>query len=623
MTEKISIVSVFGEVYLLKVDSLKRSGEEYYPQCGIDPSEQGGPMMNRLNILALLGFLAVIQIAAALGATEVVNGELGQKIDRYLQKAEANGYAGSVLVARGEEIILAKGYGFADRESKIKERAETVFSIGSITKQFTGAAILKLEMMGQLKVTDPISQYFGDVPADKKDITLHHLLTHTAGFEGALGDDYDPIGREDFVKLALSSKLLFKPGERYEYSNVGFSLLGIIVELVSGKNYEDFLYEALFKPAGMEKTGYVRPKFAKSELAVGYRGGERWGTALARPWRPEGPGWHLRANGGILSTVGDMHRWYLALKKDTILSAPAKQKYFAPQIKEYEDGNSYYGYGWVTQKTERGANLIWHNGGNGIYNAYMGFEPENDLVIIASSNTAGKISDNYAGRIERIVTGDYKELDERVLKEYSGIYRLSSGAEIEARFDENDNLQLTYRAKELVGLLAGSGNEVKAEVERCNQTVEEMLKTALAGDYAGLAAAWGEPLEDVKARASAFWSARKKEWGEVKGLEVLGTVARPRNLLSYVRVDFARRSSFFTYVWDKENGRLLEMRESENLERQFEPRSQDEFFAPAIGATIVFKKDEKGIIILTIRKNGTETPARKAASSKTVLGSGH
>ena len=571
-------------------------------------------MKSSRYILVFLCSLALTQLATAQSSAEVENGDLGQKIDRYLQKAEANGYAGSVLVARGEKIILAKGYGLADRENKVKQTAETVFSIGSITKQFTGAAILKLEMMDKLKVTDPISKYFGDVPADKKEITLHHLLTHTAGLEGALGDDYDAIGREDFVKLALSSKLLFIPGERYEYSNVGFSLLGIIVELVSGKNYEDFLYEALFKPAGMEKTGYVRPGFVKSELAVGYRGGERWGTALDRPWRPEGPGWHLRANGGILSTVGDMYRWYLALKNDTVLSVSAKKKYLAPHVKEYADGNSYYGYGWVTQKTERGANLIWHNGGNGIYNAFMGFEPENDLVIIASSNIAGKISDNYAERIERIVAGDYKELDERALQEYAGTYRLSSGAEIEARFDENDNLLATYRAKELVGLLAASGKEVKEEVERYNQKVEEMLKAALAGDYAVLAAAWGEPLEDVKTRASAFWDGKRKELGEVRGLEVLGTLARPRNLFTYVRVDFGKSSEFFTYIWDKESGRLREMRESQNLDRQFEPRSQDEFFSPPIGTTIIFQKDEKGNVSLTIRKNGAETRATKAAA---------
>jgi CubicO group peptidase (beta-lactamase class C family) len=581
-------------------------------------------MRRNMGAALILGFMALGLTAAASSAAEIVNGDLGQKIDRYLQKAEANGYCGSVLAARGDNIILAKGYGLADRENRIKETADTVFSIGSITKQFTGAAILKLEMMGKLSVTDLISKYLGDVPADKKEITIHHLLTHTAGFPGALGDDYDPIGREDFVKLALGSKLLFKPGERYEYSNVGFSLLGIIVELVSGMGYENLLYEQLFKPAGMEKTGYVRPGFAKGELAVGYRGGERWGTALARPWRPEGPGWHLRGNGGILSTVGDMYRWYQALQKDTVLSAAAKKKYFTPYVKEYPEGNSYYGYGWVIQKTERGSTLIWHNGGNGIYNAFMGFEPENGLVVVVSSNIAGKISDDYAGRIGEILSGEYKEPDEQVLKQYAGIYRLASGAEIGVRFDENDNLTLAFQARELISWLAASGKENKDEMERYDRKLEEVLKEALAGDFAPLAAAWGEPVEAVKPRASAFWNGQKKEFGEVKGLEVLGTVTRPRNLLTYARVDFNTKSRFFTYVWDAESGHLQEMRESEKLERQFEPGSQNEFFSEAIRTTALFVKDAKGELVLVIKKNGTETRAQKAkapAASGLICGS--
>src|SRR4030042_652253 len=109
------------------------------------------------------------------------------------------------------------------------------------------------------------------------------------------------------------------------------------------------------------------------------------------------------------------------------------------------------------------------------------------------------------------------------LKKDSGSYRRFSGAEIDIQIGENDNLQATFRAKELVGLLAASGKEVKEEVERYDQKVEEMQKAALAGEYAALAAAWREPLEDVKTRASAFWGAKKKELGGIKGLEVLGS----------------------------------------------------------------------------------------------------
>ncbi len=122
--------------------------------------------------------------------------------------------------------------------------------------------------------------YFKDVPDDKKEITLHHLLIHTAGFKDSLGDDYDKVGRDDFVKLALTSKLRSKPGKSYSYSNVGYSLLGAVIEQVTEMSYEKYLHDALFTPAGMTKTGYVLSKWKKSELARGYQRDKDWGTPL-------------------------------------------------------------------------------------------------------------------------------------------------------------------------------------------------------------------------------------------------------------------------------------------------------------------------------------------------------
>ncbi len=568
-------------------------------------------MKKRLEILGALLVLGLAASPLAGRTEEIVQGDLGRSIDRYMAKAEANGYSGLVLVARGDDVILAKGYGWADRELKVRQTAATVFSIGSITKQFTGAAVLKLQMAGKLSVKDPITKYLKGVPADKAAVTLHQLLTHSAGFADALGDDYEPIGREDFVKRAMGSKLRFKPGEKYAYSNVGFSLLGIIVELVSGKGYEDFLREALFLPAGMKQTGYLRPGFDKSALAVGYLEGERWGSALERAWMADGPGWHLRANGGILSTVGDMYRWFLALRGDSILSAAAKAEYFAPQVKEGPDADSYYGYGWVNQKTARGTTLIWHNGGNGIYNAFMGFELDSGLVIIVSSNVSGKISDRYAEKIMRIVLGEDRALDERKLREWSGTYMTDGGAEIKVRFDENDTLTAEYRDGALIGMLAATGRENKEETDRYDARVKEMLSGALAGDFKALASAWDEPFEEVKSRASAFWGGKKARFGEVKALSVLGTAARPRNLLTYARVDFETRTRFFTCVWDKANGRLLELRESDSLERDFEPRSETEFASPILGTKILFSRDPDGTVVITLSREGAETRAVK------------
>lgn len=330
-----------------------------------------------------------------------------QLIKELLAGEEAKGYSGTVLVAEKGIVLYSGGCGFADRETKRKQTAETVFSIGSITKQFTAAAIMKLEASGKLNTIDKLSKYFPDCPSDKNDITIHQLLTHTSGFEEVLGDDYDTVNAKQFADLAMNSKLKHKPGETYLYSNVGYSLLGIIVEKVSGKGYEQFLHDELFLPSGMNHTGYLLPGFNNDQLAVGYRDGTRWGTSLDHPWAIDGPGWHLRANGGILSTVGDMYNWYLSLKNNTVLPKAQTEKMFTPHVAEGPRQISFYGYGWVIQNFGDGK-MIWHNGGNGVYNAYVGFDMDQDICIVVSSNANNTVSDRIAAALYNIVTDKAK-----------------------------------------------------------------------------------------------------------------------------------------------------------------------------------------------------------------------
>jgi CubicO group peptidase (beta-lactamase class C family) len=350
--------------------------------------------MNRISSLLALLILTVNLLA--------------QTPDAFLLDCANHGFRGSVLVASKGNVLVENGYGLADAEAGRKQTAQTVFSVGSITKQFTAAGIMKLVEQNKLAVTDKLSKFFPEVPDDKKNITLHHLLTHSSGFAGTLGDDYDNVNATQFLKLAFASPLNAPPGEQYEYSNVGYSILGILIEKVSGLGYEQFLNQYLFKPAGMKHTGYLIPKYNKEELAVGYRNGVRWGTALDRDWLPDGPGWHLRANGGILSTVGDMYKWYKALSTNTVLSKSSTQQMFTKHMAENPEGISHYGYGWVVQNFYN-TNFIWHNGGNGIYNAFMAFAPTEDLCIIVSSNTNTIISDKVAIQLLRLFRGETAE----------------------------------------------------------------------------------------------------------------------------------------------------------------------------------------------------------------------
>ncbi len=336
-------------------------------------------------------------------------------INQYMNEIEESGFSGALLVASEGKVIHKQGYGMADNANNVKIHPGTVFTTGSITKQFTGAAILKLEMMGKLHVNDLMSKYLEDVPSDKRNITLHHLLTHSAGFPGAIGDDQELISKEDFLERAFNEDLRSQPGIKYRYSNVGYSLLAMIVEKVSGMTYESFLKKFLFDPAGMKYTGYVLSPLTRGLEANGYNAqGDEWGKLSEKNWGPEGPGWHLQGNGGILSTIEDMYKWHLALKGDDILSQSAKAKYYTRHIEEGEGGGTYYGYGWAIFPTPRNTDLITHNGGNGIFFADFLRYLEEDITIMIMTNSARRRFEEIPFNIARIllVPGFVPEIDE-------------------------------------------------------------------------------------------------------------------------------------------------------------------------------------------------------------------
>ncbi|MBK6364712.1 MAG: beta-lactamase family protein [Saprospiraceae bacterium] len=175
-----------------------------------------------------------------------------------------------MLVELNGNKVISKGYGYRNAELKEKNTPNTIFDIGSLTKQFTAAAILKLEMQGKLSTSDTITKYFQNVPVDKSTITIHDLLRHQSGLQSNVGEDYDPITETAFLDSLMISPLQFKIGSDFSYSNIGYSLLALIIEKVSGQTYEQYLYEKLWKPSGMEVTGYSRPNFNTVLIAMGY-----------------------------------------------------------------------------------------------------------------------------------------------------------------------------------------------------------------------------------------------------------------------------------------------------------------------------------------------------------------
>jgi len=292
--------------------------------------------------------------------------QLGKEVDGFLSSLDAKGLYGVVLLSHKGTIVLHKAYGYADRESGRKLTTGTGMCIGSIVKPMTRAALVKLESAGKLKLDDKLSRFFPEAPPDKADITLQQVMDHKAGFPDMFGDDYEPMGRDEIVAKIMAAKLLFKPGEKSEYSNSGFSLLGAIIEKTSGIPYERYVYHEVLKPAGVSRIGYKIPNWKNEELAVGYRGGKRWGTSLDHPWMEDGPSWNLRANGGMIATVEELYRWFDAILAGRVLSPEATKKYRDMMIRP----------------TRSGQRAIATAGGNGISNSLYVNVVDSELVFV-------------------------------------------------------------------------------------------------------------------------------------------------------------------------------------------------------------------------------------------------
>jgi CubicO group peptidase (beta-lactamase class C family) len=530
-------------------------------------------------------------------------------IERYLTKATENGYSGSVLIALGGNVLLKKGYGLADSKNNLPFTADTIFDIGSITKQFTAACILKLEMQGKLSVQDQIKKYFDNVPAVKQEITIHNLLTHSAGLIDSLGEDEELIGREEYLKKAFDSKLLHKPGT-FDYSNVGYSVLAAIVEKVSGQEYEHFLYEQILKPAGMEHTGYVLPKWDHKQMAIGYSNNEEWGTTFDQSQYLKGVTWHLKGNGGIHSTVGDLYLWSQALQGNAILSEEAKKKYFAPQV-PVGDEKHFYGYGWLTSETERKEKLIGHNGGNGYFMDTMAMIPQKNYVVIVSTNRNPKNSDVIATRIDRLLFGDLKELDEAFIKKYTGKYKLPSGTVVPISFNENDEAVLVLNTTETWKIFGSSDADVPEQIEEFNQKSAKLLQAMKDQNVVAATSLSGLSKEEVESFLPQFKKRVEGKVGAWKNSQVIGTVGRRKGAyhLTPIRISGENKEMFRLLIWRGDH--VVEFRPlPDGNTKSFEHIKESEFNSESNNRTIRLTEDDKGPKLVLVTASGEVTARR-------------
>lgn len=355
---------------------------------------------------------------------------LRKKLDAYLSAlAEARGFSGSVLVARGKQVILAQGYGLADAEHKVPNTPATRFRIGSVTKQFTAMAIMQLAQEGKLGLNDPICKWLEKCPTAWAPITIHHLLTHTSGIPNFTNfDDYRatralPSPPARTIERFSTKPLDFPPGTSFRYSNSGYVLLGVVLEKAAGKPYEEVLRERIFQPLGMSSTGYDHSEVVLENRARGYTR-EKTSVVNAAFIHMSIP----FAAGALYSTVEDLHRWSEALSTEKLLPVPALERLFTP---EKED----YAYGWIVSR-QKERKKIWHNGGIDGFGSNITRFPEIGLTVIVLSNQETALVDTAARDLSALALGDEVELprvrqvvaiDPKVLPEFVGNYELRPG----------------------------------------------------------------------------------------------------------------------------------------------------------------------------------------------------
>ena len=336
----------------------------------------------------IIGLMTVISSAFSQNLTN--------RIDDYITSYSVAGdFSGCVLVSKEDNIIYRECFGYADDLNEIENTEDSKFLIGSISKQFTAAAILILEQDGLVQLEQNISEFFPSHPI-AEEITLHHLLTHTSG----LTDIFNIPGLDNannnwtlkkLAHLILDTEPDFEPGSNYSYSNGGYAILAHIIEKVSEMSYGDFLKQYVLDPLGMSQTGHPSSLDAVSSLAIGYDPidfDNRIPTTLIEIEL-------LKGSGSLYSTVKDLNTWINSLKSRSLLESRSYEKFF-------KNHGSNYGYGISVYKS-MDRSVFGHDGRISGYIAdYLHYE-EDDISIIILGNIQTGVADFFRRDIAAIV----------------------------------------------------------------------------------------------------------------------------------------------------------------------------------------------------------------------------
>lgn len=354
--------------------------------------------------------------------------DAGSKIDTLINAyARLHKFNGTVLVAKGGKVLINKGYGYRSVADSVPNTAESIFQLGSITKQFTAAVVLKLEEEKKLSITDKLSKYFPAYPKGDS-ITIEQLLTHTSGIYNytknasfMANEVMKPHSREKMMVLFKDKPLDFLPGSKWNYSNSGYSLLGYIIEAASGMPYEAAVRKYIFTPLHMTHSGFDFTHLQNKDKTTGYFMVNAQGAMPA----PIVDSTVSFSAGAIYSTTGDLYLWHQALQQNKVLSKAQQERAYTPVKNKY-------GYGWGIDSIS-GKRRVGHNGGIHGFLTNESRVPEDDIDIVLLSNASDRSLEKITQSIYAVLYGTaYDVPKERLavqlpaetLQQYTGEYEI-------------------------------------------------------------------------------------------------------------------------------------------------------------------------------------------------------
>lgn len=357
---------------------------------------------------AFLSFAALVLAASPLLAQRPDRGALLARVDSIVraEMARAKTPAMSVAVEQRGEVILARGYGYSDLEHSVPATAETVYKIGSITKQFTSAIIMQLVEAGKISLADPVTRYLPSYNTQGNTVTIHQLMTHISGIKSytSLGPKFwNEASRLDLSDSAMIASFQdqpfdFIPGAKYQYNNSAYYLLGVIIEKVTGVPYRKYLNERLLPPLGLRSTSFCEESMVIPHRARGYEV-RNDKVVNADPISMNTPG----AAGAMCSTVMDLLAWRHALFGGKVVSSASLEKMTTPA--KLNDGSfTNYGYGLGVGKLE-GHRRVSHGGGINGFITQLAYYPSDDLTVVVLGNAGSSPSDRVAQLVAKIVLG--------------------------------------------------------------------------------------------------------------------------------------------------------------------------------------------------------------------------